>query len=81
MKSNTLLSLFGYSVIPLALLLTALLIIQQYEGSISPMPTEIVIDGWVWAIIFMGRVWTTSEWLCYMGENGIRLLWWGLGIF
>ena len=45
-KSNTLLSLFGYSVIPLALLLGALLIIQ-YEGSISPMPNnvEIVLDG------------------------------------
>ena len=45
-KSNTILSLFGYSVIPLALLLGALLIIQ-YEGSISPMPNnvEIVLDG------------------------------------
>ncbi len=46
MKSNTLLSLFGYSVIPLALLLTALLIIQ-YEESILPIhsDTEIVLDG------------------------------------
>ena len=43
-KSNTILSLFGYSVIPLSLLLAALLIIQ-YEGLISPNNAEIVLDG------------------------------------